>query len=579
MASFIRLRKYEALSLQYVLHEFRTSDCTWLQDTRLRTPDSPVAHIPQTASMKQREILHEFVYWLFNGFLVPLLKSAFYITDSSFQRNKIGYYRHGLWHLISQHAMKMTKENMLIKMEPYEVTVCSRPYAGIRFLPKENDLRPITNLGRKSPKTVNGVTPTDTNSINRRLRNPKLVLDYEMARGPSAQGRSATGFRDLYCRIRQAKDKLVGTATSNLPKLYMVKVDIKKSFDSINQEKLLSIIESTLREEKYTIHQHCKVIPVKGRIAKRFLPNATAPSELPPFLDYARSQAETSKHAVLVDKVVHTYERKALILNQIREHIKENIVKFGRRFYRQTTGIPQGSVLSPALCRTLEIRFDYSRYHGEDIRNLLTVERIHHPGRSIAEKMKTAILYACQTPFTDTSYNSFSTVLLNIYQNFIFCAMRFHAYCQELRLDPVLTQHVQPDALSTTIFDILQASYALLLSHRGGDGNGAGAGDSNKSFKGATTWSSSSSPSTTTTTPATAIGVKYEISERHVYWLGATAFCRTLPAFPIYDPLKVALQETILDMAERNEKMYFKRILNSVVKDERNKILEGIHYK
>ncbi|KAF9962271.1 hypothetical protein BGZ72_008406 [Mortierella alpina] len=633
MATFIRLRKYETLSLHYVLHGFKTSDCSWLQDNRLQEKESRVNHVPKTASKKQLEILHEFVYWLFEGFLIPLLKSAFYITDSSFQRNKICYYRHGLWQLISKHAMQTTKENMLIKMEPAEATACTRPYAAIRFLPKENDLRPITNLSRKSPRTVNGMGSSNTNSVNRRLRNPKLVLDYEMARESVHHGRSASGINDLFSRIKLAKEKLLTSATADRPNVYMVKVDIKKSFDSINQEKLLDILKSTLKEEKYTIHQHCSITPVKGRIVKRFTPNAIASNELPPFVQYARSQAESSKHAILVDKVAHTSQRKSLILNQITEHIKENIVKFENRFYRQTTGIPQGSVLSPALCRLLYdameadtlahltqsndsalirladdflflsrsrgkaasflkimsrgqpkygcyinesktiVNFDMSidgrvvqRCAGNDIRNLLTVERASHPGRSIAERMKTVIQYACQAPFTDTAFNSTFTVLVNIYQNFVFCAMRFHAYCQELCLDPVSKQHMQPNSLTAAVFEILRASFGFLNNNRG------------------TVQVEASVEATTATVAGTAnatgaVATKDGIAERHVYWLGATAFCSTLPSFPIYEPLRVSLQETILDIADRDERQYFKRILQSVVRDKRNHILDGIHYR
>jgi telomerase reverse transcriptase len=34
----------------------------------------------------------------------------------------------------------------------------------------------------------------------------------------------------------------------------------------------------------------------------------------------------------------------------LQEHIERNVVKIGKRFYRQKTGIPQGSVLSSILC-------------------------------------------------------------------------------------------------------------------------------------------------------------------------------------------------------------------------------------
>lgn len=44
-------------------------------------------------------------------------------------------------------------------------------------------------------------------------------------------------------------------------------------------------------------------MPANGRMMKRFYPKATAPDEMPSFLDFAHGQAEISKHAVLVDKV------------------------------------------------------------------------------------------------------------------------------------------------------------------------------------------------------------------------------------------------------------------------------------
>lgn len=43
--------------------------------------------------------------------------------------------------------------------------------------------------------------------------------------------------------------------------------------------------------------------PANGRMMKRFNANATAPDDIPHFLDFAHEQAVFSKHAVFVDKV------------------------------------------------------------------------------------------------------------------------------------------------------------------------------------------------------------------------------------------------------------------------------------
>lgn len=73
-------------------------------------------------------------------------------------------------------------------------------------------------------------------------------------------------------------------------------------------------------------------------------------------------------------------------------------------------------------------------------------------------------------------------------------------------------------------------------------------------------------------------GAKFEVAERHVKWLGATAFRATLPAIPLYEPLKNVLKERFLVPLNNSEKSHFKRKLFSVVKDPRNEIMKDIKY-
>ncbi|KAG0079000.1 hypothetical protein BGZ90_003804 [Linnemannia elongata] len=640
MTRFIRLRKYETVPLQYALQGFKLSECEWLQDSHRVHEERPVRHIAPTASDKQHEILHEFVYWLFEGFLMPLLRATFYVTDSSYQRNKLFYYRHGLWRIITQTAVNSIQGKMFIRMEPEEVSVCNSVYSKVRFLPKTTDLRPIINLGRKAPRLVNGGSAGNYKSTNDRLKTASLVLAYERSR--QIECSSAIGMSDLFHRLKKAKEKLVGSSTRNQQRLYMVKVDIKKAFDSINQENLLYLINETLKEDKYIIHRHSKVNPANGRMMKRFNANATAPDDIPHFLDFAHEQAVFSKHAVFVDKVVHSSERKDVLISMIMEHVRENVVKFGRHFYKQATGIPQGSKLSPALCshdkdksieflrimaaghpefgcfinevktvtnfdvllsdgqpaqqcqgndfpycgfllhtKKLEIRADYTRYDGDDSAN-----DPQHP--------TSAMQHMCQMSFSDTTYNSHARVFLNIYQNFIFCAMKFHAYILELFLDPALScrstsssssysssssssqdqiNHrqniiIDPSDLPEIVTGIFRAAYGLLHNSR-------------RSKVGIEA------------------GVEFRVYERHVFWLGATAFLKTLPerqgqsqAGPglgqgssrmpefVYAPLRKYLRTKIVDRLEVEEKKaYFKRMLFSAVNDPRNSIMNDIRYR
>ncbi len=53
---------------------------------------------------------------------------------------------------------------------------------------------------------------------------------------------------------------------------------------------------------------------------------------------------------MFVENVVNTFKVKKEILGLLEEHILRNMVKMGKKFYRQKEGIPQGSVLSSLLC-------------------------------------------------------------------------------------------------------------------------------------------------------------------------------------------------------------------------------------
>ncbi|KAF8983482.1 hypothetical protein BGZ46_010157 [Entomortierella lignicola] len=339
-----------------ILRGFKMSACTWLQDSRLQQPDS---------------------------------RASFYVTDSSFQRNKVFYYRHALWHLITKPAEILIQKEMFIRMEPEEVSVCKSTYAKVRLLPKVHDLRPIINLRKKSSRLVNGSTALGVRSTNQQLMNAFLILGYERSRQLSQKISSATGMSDLYQRFKQVKKKFITLPQSDPVKLFMIKVDIKKSFDSINQDKLLEIIDRILKEDKYMIHRHSKVMPSNGQIMKRFLPRAVAPSEMGSFLEFAKDQAEMSKHAVLVDKALLRLADDFLFISQNQEKAESflktmsdghpdygcfiNEKKTVANFDVTLNGVPVQKCTGNDFpycgllvhTKTLDIRVDYSRYHDE----------------------------------------------------------------------------------------------------------------------------------------------------------------------------------------------------------------------
>ena len=104
-------------------------------------------------TQKKAEILHEFVYYIFDSFIIPLIRSNFYVTESNVHRHKIFFFRHDVWKCIAEPVMKMLKVAMFEEVNPKRAAeiLASRRlgYSQIRLLPKSNDMRPILNLRKR----------------------------------------------------------------------------------------------------------------------------------------------------------------------------------------------------------------------------------------------------------------------------------------------------------------------------------------------------------------------------------------------------------------------------------------------
>lgn len=69
------MRRYEGFTLHTLLQGFQVSDCDWLLSANVVKATQHKA--PPSESLKQLEVLQEFVYWYFDSFLIPLLKVGF----------------------------------------------------------------------------------------------------------------------------------------------------------------------------------------------------------------------------------------------------------------------------------------------------------------------------------------------------------------------------------------------------------------------------------------------------------------------------------------------------------------------
>lgn len=149
----------------------------------LRPPgQTPTTKMSRTDSDKRLEIFQEFVYWMFDSFLVPLIRSNFHVTEANTHRNKLFYFRHDVWHKLTEPALAKLKLSMFEEMtdDTAQRVLSHRPigYGMIRLLPKQSGVRLITNLKRRPQVKRNGVT-TLGRSINSVMTPVVNAITYE----------------------------------------------------------------------------------------------------------------------------------------------------------------------------------------------------------------------------------------------------------------------------------------------------------------------------------------------------------------------------------------------------------------
>ncbi|EKD17210.1 telomerase reverse transcriptase [Drepanopeziza brunnea f. sp. 'multigermtubi' MB_m1] len=226
-------------------------------------------------------------------------------------------------------------------------------FSHVRLLPKEAGVRPIMNLRRRalktSSKTVLGM------SINSVLAPAYNVLTYEKNSNPALLGSTLFSVGDLYTRLKAFKS----TLPPQTP-LYFAKLDVTAAFDTIPQRAILDLLSMLPSEASYRISKHCELKPGESHLTdhtakptKKWVSLAYAPDDFDTFAEHLAHEdglAQGKKNAVFVESVVGYFRDKEEILELLKEHVLRNMVKIGKKFYRQKEGIPQGSVVSSLLC-------------------------------------------------------------------------------------------------------------------------------------------------------------------------------------------------------------------------------------
>ncbi|GAB7337712.1 hypothetical protein MBLNU457_g2995t1 [Dothideomycetes sp. NU457] len=356
---FVKLQRYESMSLHDVMQNIKISHIRWLDpprqecDQRLSTLDFA----------KRQEIIAELVYYLCDSFLIPLISSNFYVTESSSCRNQLFYFRHDVWQWLSEPALLDLKTNMFEEVDrPTFRMLMSRRTLGtshVRLLPKDSGVRPIINLRRRVLSKAMG-KPVLGKSINSAMTPVFNALNYEKGQHDSRLGASIFSADEIFPRLQEFRVHLSERGLSGRP-LYFAKADVRSCFDTIPQDLLMSVVSRLFSASEYAIGRYAEGKAVNKsknlqagfspRVAWKFLGRAVPANQDKTLSQTLNDLSSGDKPGnVFVDSVVRRYEGKRKMINLLEEHIQNNLVQIGSALYRQKTGIPQGSIVSSLLC-------------------------------------------------------------------------------------------------------------------------------------------------------------------------------------------------------------------------------------
>ena len=90
----IAMSRYEQLSVGCLMASMRVTHCRWMKEIRSNT--------------ERLRLLAKLLSWLMSVYVMPLIKSYFYVTDSATYRNRMFYYRKSLWNKIHQKVVLLS---------------------------------------------------------------------------------------------------------------------------------------------------------------------------------------------------------------------------------------------------------------------------------------------------------------------------------------------------------------------------------------------------------------------------------------------------------------------------------------
>lgn len=295
-------------------------------------------------------------------YVIELLRSFFYVTETTFLKNLVVYYRKFVWgklqnigirnHFARVHLRALSSEDIeAIRQKKY---VTSR----LRFIPRPNGLRPIVKVSSVVDARAFSKESREkkVQKYNTELKNLFSVLNYERTINKSFIGSSVFGKDDIYRTWKNFIAEVV-ESYDQTPHFYFVKADVSRAYDTIPHSKLVEVVSRILKPQKkthYCIRRYAVImITASGKVRKFYRRSVSTWQDFESYMEsfVLHLQKTTSlRNAIVVEQSLSLDETSSSLFTFFLQMIRNNILEIGNRYYVQCCGIPQGSILSTLLC-------------------------------------------------------------------------------------------------------------------------------------------------------------------------------------------------------------------------------------
>lgn len=256
ISKFIELRRFEKFSLKECLY-------------RLKISKFPLFSMQTGCNGRgvtdsaRRAIFESWIVWFFTRLVSPLVETNFYMTDSQHKRQEVLFYKKSDWKTLMRqdkyvppgryHRLTYDQARGLLGGRSFG-------FSRARLHPKnKGGLRLLANL--QAPSRFPGPNRC-SKSVNNVLNEVHLVLRGLHANEPEKLGASVFGYNDVYKKLVPFLFNL-RNGLCNMPDVFLMVSDVSNAFDSIEHEKLLSVMKDVVCSDEFTLQKLTQVICIR----------------------------------------------------------------------------------------------------------------------------------------------------------------------------------------------------------------------------------------------------------------------------------------------------------------------------